>query len=182
MQQKSEGKFPRFFCCAMMARPIRAPATAQRRIFPRGGEIFSLPVARWGATFCSFRGIGEGGTAAPLGFFCRGREPQHPPMRGGQSPPLRSTHGEGAPPLRPRVTFSPDEKVTKESPRGDIPSGDSPEGDASLPLRQAATPSIGFQTQQKTDLPLWVGGQIGLVFSFGFFGETFPAVNPWHGR
>ena len=72
MQQKSEGIFPRFFCCAMMARPIRVSAAAQRRFFPAEGRFFCLMVARWDATFCSFRGIGEGGTAAPLGFFLQG--------------------------------------------------------------------------------------------------------------
>ena len=85
------------------------------QIFPRGGEIFSLPVARWGATFCSFRGIGRGGTAAPLGFFCRGREPQHPPMRGGQSPPLRSTYG-WAYPAHTRGSFRFTTKGTKGVP------------------------------------------------------------------
>ncbi len=56
----------------MMARPIRVSATAQRRFFPAEGRFFCLMVARWDATFCSFRGIGEGGTAAPLGFFLQG--------------------------------------------------------------------------------------------------------------
>ena len=32
-------------------------------------------VACWGATFCSFWGIGEGGTAVPPRGLCRGREP-----------------------------------------------------------------------------------------------------------
>ena len=114
MQQNSEGKFPRFFC-AMMARPIRVSATAQRRFFPAEGRFFCLMVARWDATFCSFRGIGEGGTAAPLGFFCRGREPQHPPMRGGQSPPLRSTYG-WAYPAHTRGSFRFTTKGTKGVP------------------------------------------------------------------
>ena len=59
----------------MMARPIRVSATAQRRFFPAEGRFFCLMVARWDATFCSFRGIGEGGTAAPLVFFAGAESP-----------------------------------------------------------------------------------------------------------
>ena len=59
----------------------------------------------------------------------------------------------GAPPRAPG-DFLPDEKVTKESPRGDTPLGTPPEGDASLPLRRCRTPSIGFQPLTQTDLPL----------------------------
>ena len=61
-------------------------------------------------------------------------------MRG--AAPLGSKSSDLAPALTRRALrpstpgdFLPDEKVTKESPRGDIPSGYSPEGDASLPLR-----------------------------------------------
>ena len=74
MQQKSEGIFPRLFVRHDGAPNSRFSCCAAQ-IFPRGGEIFSLPVARWGATFCSFRGIGEGGTAAPLGFFAGAESP-----------------------------------------------------------------------------------------------------------
>ena len=45
-----------------------------------------------------------------------------------------------------------------------------PEGDASLPLRQAATPSIRFVRLTQPDLPLWVGGKMGLCFSPGYTG------------
>ena len=39
-----------------------------------------------------------------------------------------------------------------------------------------------FQSQQKTDFPLWVCGQIGLVFSSGFIEGTLSVFNPWLGR
>jgi len=39
-------------------------------------------VARWGATFCSFRGIGEGGTASPRGSWSRGGGPCGPRYAG----------------------------------------------------------------------------------------------------
>ena len=39
-----------------------------------------------------------------------------------------------------------------------------------------------LQPQQKVDLPLWAGGQTGLIFSPSLTGETLPAVNPWRGR
>ena len=39
-------------------------------------------VARWGATFCSFRGIGEGGTASPRGSWSRGVGPCGPRYAG----------------------------------------------------------------------------------------------------
>ena len=56
-------------------------------------------VARWGATFCSFRGIGEGGLRLPGGFFAGTGVPAWPDMRGGASPhPLHSTLDAGAPP------------------------------------------------------------------------------------
>src|SRR5699024_4050222 len=87
--------------------------------------------------------------------------------------------GRSAPP--PRVTFSPMRKSPKNLPEGKAPLGTPLRGTLRSPCG-SRTPSIGFQTQQKTDLPLWFCEQIGLVFSFGFFGETFPAVNPWHGR
>ena len=112
MQQKSEGKFPRFFG-AMMARPIRAPAAAQRRFFPAEGRFFCLMVARWDATFCSFRGIGRGGTAVPLGGFAGTGAPAWPDMRGAL--PLCIPH-EGA--LRPSTPgdFRFTTKVTKGVP------------------------------------------------------------------
>ena len=39
-------------------------------------------VARWDATFCSFRGIGEGGTASPRGSWSRGVGPCGPRYAG----------------------------------------------------------------------------------------------------
>ena len=55
-------------------------------------------VARWDATFCSFRGIGEGGTAFPRGAFLQGRGPLRPTIcEEGWGPPLHSTLDAGAP-------------------------------------------------------------------------------------
>ena len=49
--------------------------------------------------------------------------------------------------------FLPDEKVTKESPRGDTPLG-TPLGGRFAPPAVPATPSIGFHPLTQTDLPL----------------------------
>ena len=116
------------------------------QIFPRGGEIFSLPVARWGATFCSFRGIGRGGTAVPLGGFAGTGAPAWPDMRGAL--PLCTPH-EGA--LRPSTPgdFRFTTKVTKGV-SGALPL-DPLRGterkvfhfSLPLPLRQAAPPRKG---------------------------------------
>ena len=81
MQQKGEGIFPRLFVRHDGAPNSRSSCCAAQ-IFPRGGEIFSLPVARWGATFCSFRGIGEGGTAFPRESWSRGGGPCGPRYAG----------------------------------------------------------------------------------------------------
>ena len=81
-------------------------------------------------------------------------------MRGGDAPSalpemqaLRPSKGDG---VRLCLTLLPDEKVTKESPRGDIPSGYSPEGDrakrvslfAPAPPAASRTPSLGLQPQK----------------------------------
>ena len=60
----------------------------------------------------------------------------------------------GAPPHAPG-DFLPDEKVTKESPRGVSPLG-TPLGGRFAPpaAHRAATPSKGFVTLTQTDLPL----------------------------
>ena len=87
----------------MMARPIRVSATAQRRFFPAEGRFFCLMVARWDATFCSFRGIGRGGTASPSEVFAGTGAPAAYDMRGGNAPSALPTSGRSAPP--PRVTF-----------------------------------------------------------------------------
>ena len=67
-------------------------------------------VARWDATFGAFRGIGEGGTAAPRGSWSRGKAPAYPEYARGVAPcsPLERA-------LRPapRVTFSPMRKSPK---------------------------------------------------------------------
>ena len=91
----------------------------------------------------------------------RGWEPQHPPFWALRPAPWEdfvklaapTPPDAGAPPRAPG-DFLPDEKVTKESPRGETPLGTPPKGDASLPLRQAATPSMGVLPPTQMDLPL----------------------------
>jgi len=63
-----------------------------------------------------------------------------------------ATPDAGAPPRAPG-DFLPDEKVTKESPRGDTPLG-TPLGGRFAPPAVPATPSIGFHPLTQTDLPL----------------------------
>ena len=50
------------------------------------------------------------------------------------------------------------------------------------PQRRCRSPQKGFQPQQKTDLPLWIYGQIGPVFSSGFIEGTLSIFNSWLGR
>ena len=45
-----------------------------------------------------------------------------------------------------------------------------PEGGTLSPLRRCRTPPIGVQPLTQTDLPLWVGGKMGLCFSPGYTG------------
>ena len=76
-------------------------------------------------------------------------------MRGGAAPrPLHSSPWRGFQPRAPG-DFLPDEKVTKESPRGVSPLG-TPLGGRFAPpaAHRAATPSKGFVTLTQTDLPL----------------------------
>ena len=65
---------------------------------------------------------------------------------------LRPSKGDG---VRLCLTLLPDEKVTKESPRGVSPLG-TPLGGRFAPpaAHRAATPSKGFVTLTQTDLPL----------------------------
>ena len=72
-------------------------------------------------------------------------------MRGGKAPSALPYAGA----LRPSTPgdFLPDEKVTKESPRGDTPLG-TPLGGRFAPPAVPATPSIGFHPLTQTDLPL----------------------------
>ncbi len=80
-----------------------------KEAFPQTGRegllffYFSFcSVARWGATFCSFRGIGEGGTASPRGSWSRGGGPCCPwtPLGGIIIPPAARR---AAPPRKGRV-------------------------------------------------------------------------------
>ncbi len=137
-------------------------------------------VARWDATFWAFRGIGEGGTAAPLGGFCRGREPQHPPMRGGQSPPLRSTYG-WAYPAHTRGSFRFTTKGTKGVP-GALPLD--PVGGHYHPPSSA--PRCSPQKGEGATKGSWichfeVVRAIGISFSWSSIGETPTAFKPWRG-
>ena len=75
-------------------------------------------VARWGATFCSFRGIGEGGTAFPRESWSRGGGPCGPRYAG-------APREHGLAMLGTRVTFISRRKSPKacqggppEPPRG----------------------------------------------------------------
>ena len=132
----------------MMARPIRAPAAAQRRFFPAEGRFFCLMVARWGATFCSFRGIGRGGLRSPSGAL-QGWGPLRGPICEGRCPSALPTRGRSAPP--PRVTFV----SRRKSPKACQVSGALPldplrgterkvfHFSLPLPLRQAAPPRKG---------------------------------------
>ena len=168
-------------------------------------------VACWGATFGAFRGIGEGGTASPRESWSRGKAPAYPEYARGVAPcspleralrptprgilqgrrSLRPTICEGAkPPLHspmrgrsappPRVTFSPMRKSPKNL-QGLRPL-ESPEGGTLSPLRQAAPPNGDFSHKNRPICHFELVGKSVFVFSFGFFGETFPAFNPWHGR
>ncbi len=90
----------------------------------------------------------------------RGWEPQHPPFWALRPAPWEdfvklaapTPPDAGAPPRAPG-DFLPDEKVTKESPRGDTPLG-TPLGGRFAPPAVPATPSIGFHPLTQTDLPL----------------------------
>ena len=83
-------------------------------------------VARWDATFCSFRGIGEGGTAFPRESWSRGVGPCGPRYA-------------GAPPRAPG-DFRFTTKVTKGV-SGGIPLN--PRGGCFAPPAASRTPSIG---------------------------------------
>ena len=82
-------------------------------------------------------------------------------LRGGRSAPRPGSLCGAGSPCGPQCRrsalhpgdFLPDEKVTKESPRGGPPLGTPPRGTLRSPCG-SRTPSIGFVPQQKTDLPL----------------------------
>ena len=71
-------------------------------------------------------------------------------------------------------------KVTKGAPRA-AALWNPLRGTLRSPCGGAATPSIGLQTQKKTDLPLLLWRQIGLLFSPNLIEETPSIFNPWRG-
>ncbi len=91
----------------------------------------------------------------------------------GAEPPLRSPMA-GLPPRTPG-----DFLMRRKSPKihQGAPPGP-PRGTLRSPCGGAATPSIGFLPLTQTDLPLWVGGQIGLFSPRTIPGVTPSAVNP----
>ena len=99
-------------------------------------------VACWGATFCSFRGIGEGGTAFPRESWSRGRGPCGPRYARGQRPlctplvgaQLPRPQRAGAPPRAPG-SFRFTTKGTKGVP-------------GALPLDPAGGPTEKWKTFQ----------------------------------
>ena len=104
-----------------------------------------MMVARWDATFCSFRGIGRGGLLPPRRFL-QGRGPLRGPICEGRCPSALPTRGRSSPP--PRVTFVSRRKSPKAC-QGGPP--EPPEGDraksvslfAPAPPAASRTPSIG---------------------------------------
>ena len=113
-------------------------------------------------------------SALPLFLSPRGGWGYPVSLRGGSTsgaPPLRSPHG-WAYPAHTRGSFRFTTKGTKGVPGlcPWTPRGGPSEKCFTFRSRSPSpcgsrTPSIGFQTQQKTDLPLWFCEQIGLVFS-----------------
>ena len=124
-------------------------------------------VARWGATFCSFRGIGEGGTASPRGSWSRGVGPCGPRYA-------------GAPPRAPG-DFRFTTKVTKGVP-GALPLD--PVGGHYHPPSSA--PRCSPQKGEGATKGSWichfeVVRAIGISFSRSSVEETPAAFKPWRG-
>ena len=127
----------------------------------------SCSVARWGATFCSFRGIGEGGTASPRGSWSRGGSPCGPRYA-------------GAPPRAPG-DFRFTTKVTKGVP-GALPLD--PVGGHYHPPSSA--PRCSPQKGEGATKGSWichfeVVRAIGISFSRSSVEETPAAFKPWRG-
>ena len=103
------------------------------------------------------------------------------PQVGGFAP---TAPREGA--LRPSTPgdFLPDEKVTKESPRGESPSGYSLEGDASLPLQHIVLlpPQKGFRHNKRPICHFELVGKSVLFFSLVSSRKHSVFFNPWRGR
>ena len=104
-------------------------------------------------------------------------------MRGGLPPSSALLPYMGAPPHAPG-DFLPDEKVTKESPRGGHPSGYSPEGDASLPLQHIVLlpPRRAFSHKKRPICHFEFVGKSVFILPFSSFEGTLSTFNPWHGR
>ena len=110
----------------------------------------------------------------------RGWQPLHPPAGAPRE------HGKAM--LGTRVTF-PSRGKSPKARRGCAPSP--PEGDRakSVSLFAPAPPAASrnpldraFSHNKRTDLPLWIYGQIGPVFSSGFIEGTLSIFNSWLGR
>ena len=108
------------------------------------------------------------GAGAPLHSFPVGAAPPQPPRA-------------GAPPRAPG-DFLPDEKVTKESPRGVSPLG-TPLGGHYHPPNgaRAVPPRKGLSLQPRPICHFEMGEQIGLFFSPGLAEGTPSGFRPWRG-
>ena len=131
-------------------------------------------VARWGATFCSFRGIGEGGTAFPRESWSRGGGPCGPRYAG--APREHGLAMLGAP-----GDFRFTTKVTKGVP-GALPLD--PVGGHYHPPSSA--PRCSPQKGEGATKGSWichfeVVRAIGISFSRSSVGETPAAFKPWRG-
>ena len=141
--------------------------------------IFPSGVARWDATFCSFRGIGRGGTASPSEVFAGTGAPAAYDMRGGNAPSALPTSGRSAPP--PRVTFVSRRKSPKAC-QGRCPW--TPLGGIIIPpaARRAAPPQKGEgATKGSWICHFEVVRAIGISFSRSSVEETPAAFKPWRG-
>ena len=80
----------------------------------------------------------------------------------------------------PRPTFSRRESRQRYA-KGCAPWNPLVQGGRPFRARLRIAPGY-FLPPTQTDLPLWVGGQIGLYFSSSYTGGTPSTVNPWRGR
>ena len=131
-------------------------------------------VARWGATFCSFRGIGEGGTAVPRESWSRGGGPCGPRYAG--APREHGLAMLGAP-----GDFRFTTKVTKGV-LGALPLD--PVGGHYHPPSSA--PRCSPQKGEGATKGSWichfeVVRAIGISFSRSSIGETPATFKPWRG-
>ena len=113
------------------------------------------------------------------------------PIRGRSAPPTPGVYaGLAAPAPTCRRSalhpgdFLPDEKVTKESPRGGHPLWVLPLGGIIIPPAAQALlpPRKGFRHNKRPICHFELSEQISLVFSSGFIEGTLCVFNPWRGR